>query len=371
MRILAVGMLDSVHFAKWAELASRFATEIVVMASGPHRRVHPKLLTNKQVKIHRLLRYASLPLWVLSNLLRMPWVDRIRAGLLAREVRRSAPDLIHIHEMQSGGYPLVSELGKTNYPVIYTPYGSDMFWFSQFQTHRHKISRFLSKVSLLIPECDRDVEIARRLGYRGLIGPNLPASGYFDLNNSPAQANSKERMVLIKGYGGKWGLAPELLRALSRFRREFDDVELAIYSATADTIQQARRLIRAGFKVTVYRKFELTQEDVRALMLRAQVHVGVSRSDGQPASFVEAVLAGCIPIQTRTACLPFLDLHMDASLFPEPDRISEIPEKVLYVLNNFQALSQGSDHLVAWAEELSDRDASSAKLEAAYRSVLP
>lgn len=369
-RILAVGMVDSIHFAKWAELASSFADEVLVLPSGPHRQVHPRLRANNKVSVNSLLALISLPIWIFSRAFGIGWLNKVRAVVFLRWVEKYAPDIVHIHEMQSGGYPLSATLERTPLPVVYTPYGSDMAWFAQLPAHRGPITNFLGKVTLLIPECKRDVKIARSLGYKGAVAPAMPASGFFEQGIHGSNARGKDRIVLVKGYGGRWGLAPQFLAALQGRQTDFANVELIVYSATRDTLRIAKRLQREGFNISVYKKFGLSSEKLGGLMARATVHVGLSRSDGQPASLVEAAIARCIPIQTDTACLPELDLLIELELLARADRIDDVPNQLLRILNNSGDLTSKLAEFYSWGDSLTNKEVAANKLRDAYLSIL-
>ena len=365
--ILAVGMVDSIHFAKWAELASSLVDQILVVPSGPHRHIHPRLRENNKVRINGLLSITSLPLWVASKLLRLVWFDQVRAKVFEHWVKKYAPDVVHIHELQNGGYPLIHSLGKIKTPVVYTPYGSDMAWYSQVPAHAKRISQFLRRVSVLIPECERDERMARSLGFAGFAAPMMPASGYFETSQLNSSDKAKERMVLVKGYGGKWGLAPQLLESLKGRQHVFSDVEIVIYSATRDTRQVARTLSRNGFNIAIYKKFELSPSQLKELMSRATVHVGLSRSDGQPASYVEAAVSRCIPIQTDTACLPLTDLQKQLGLLASPSEIDRVPDQILSALDNRESIVDKLAELFVWSDGLTNKEAALVKLQLAYQ----
>lgn len=367
--ILAVGMVDSIHFVKWAELASPLVDQILVLPSGPHRHIHPRLRANNKVKISAFLSVTSLPLWVASKLLRLVWIDQVRAKVFEHWVKKYVPDIVHIHELQSGGYPLIHSLGKTKSPVVYTPYGSDMAWYSAVPGHSKRISEFLSRVSVLIPECERDERMARGLGFSGFVAPMMPASGYFETSQPNSSANAKERMVLIKGYGGKWGLAPQLLESLKGRKNVFSDVEIVIYSATRDTRKVAKTLSRNGFNIVIYKKFGLSPSQLKGLMTKASVHVGLSRSDGQPASYVEAAVSRCIPIQTDTACLPLTDLQKQLGLLASASEIESVPDQILSALDNRESIVNKLSELFVWSDGLTNKEAALVKLQLAYQTL--
>ena len=52
---------------------------------------------------------------------------------------------------------------------------------------------------------------------------------------------------------------------------------------------------------------------------RARVHIGISLSDGVPASLLESMVTGAFPIQTSTACCDGWIVNQKSGLLVSPD----------------------------------------------------
>jgi glycosyltransferase involved in cell wall biosynthesis len=74
-----------------------------------------------------------------------------------------------------------------------------------------------------------------------------------------------------------------------------------VFSAEGKAIKYAIKLRRQGYQVRIYKKHQLSQREVMDLLRRSRVFIGVSRSDGLPASFLEAMSQGAFPIQSNTS----------------------------------------------------------------------
>ena len=179
-RILAIGMVDSIHFARWLDSANGINAEITIFPSGPNRRVHQLivalLVTNsRRFTLSKLMTGLSLPIWCMDRLLG----GQLRALILRALLKQRLFDIVHFHEMQSGGYPLTrlpaNLLSRSK--VFYTPYGSDLFWFQNDAKHLAKIHQTLRLVNGIFPESERDGILAHQYGFQGELLTSMPAAG--------------------------------------------------------------------------------------------------------------------------------------------------------------------------------------------------
>lgn len=305
MKILVVGMVDSIHLARWLEQFVGCPYRFLIFPSSPHRRVNVKLrsLTAQysQFKIPNLLRVLSLPLWVADRLLS----DRLRGFLLSIYARQFQPDFVHVLEFQNGGYTYLRALGKSRRlgkaPLLLTPYGSDMYWFQRFEKHRQKLRRLLSRADALSCECMRDQALAADLGFEGSLTPVVPAFGKVTFD--PPLEGGHRNKILVKGYQNKWGQASKAIEAIGLVSDIVRPFQIHFFSCNTVTIWLARRLARRqNLNVTTHKKGSLTHEEMQNLFKSALIYIGLSKSDGISASMIEAMAQGAIPIQSNTSC---------------------------------------------------------------------
>ena len=310
-KILIVAMADSVHTARWIRQFDSDEIEFVLFPSTPHRRIHGLIGEHKQIKpiswlrISRFMTIGALPLGLLDLLFK----NFFRSKILAREIKTFQPDIIHIMETQHSGYLAHKALKKSqnNSKIILSIWGSDLFWFQKFKRHKKKITRLLSLVHLLVTECHRDEELARKFGFIGECLHGVPASGGFDHKDFskflPDNPPSKRRTIAIKGYSGFVGLGPTAIRGLKSISSYIKNYEIVIYSASPYSKLVARRVkLATGLKIKVYLKHSLTPMQMQDLFLRSRVVLGMSKSDGLPATIKEAMFTGAFPVQTGTSC---------------------------------------------------------------------
>ena len=310
-KILIVAMADSVHTARWIRQFDNDEIEFVLFPSTPHRRIHGLIGEHKQVKrisslrISRFMTIGALPLGILDLLFK----NFFRSKFLAREIKTFQPDIIHIMETQHSGYLAYKALKKsqTNSKIILSIWGSDLFWFQKFKRHRSKISSVLKMVDLLVMECNRDRETALGLGFGGTFSVNMPATGGLNTGllreRALEQPTVTRKLIAVKGYSGFVGLGTEALKVIELVESQINEFSVMVYSAGLRTLWQSRWLRKSmGERLQVIRKHKLSNLEIEEMFLKSRVSLGLSLSDGLPATVKEAMSTGAIPIQTSTSC---------------------------------------------------------------------
>jgi glycosyltransferase involved in cell wall biosynthesis len=335
VRVLIVGMLDSIHLARWLEQFSKNDIDFVLFPSTPNRRIHHQIKT--MVRSNKRATYTIVPG---MKILALPFAiadlllaNRIRAKMLQLLIDKSLLgfDVIHSHETQHAGY--LSDLAirkSSNQPKhILSIWGSDLYWFQQFKKHRTKIRGVLEQTNQLILECERDIELAYELGYKGYEPILTSASGGFDITEVElgrhSQPTSERKTILIKGYTGFVGRADLALKAIEELSTDLKDFKITVYSTDARTRQIIKRLRRTtDLTITSFKKHELSHSSMLALFRESRIHIGISESDGMPGSLREAMLNGCFPIQTDTSCGNEWIRHLETGLLVSTKRSTDI-----------------------------------------------
>lgn len=309
-KILVVGMLDSVHLARWLGHFAHDGHDFLIFPSSPHRRVHPllkELLANKSDSKFRVVgstRQTGVLLFVMDRLSG----NRLASLLLGQVIDRFRPDYLHAVEIQHAGYMClrtISRKGKGKYRFLVTNYGSDLFWFARFEEHRQRIVQILSLADGYFAECERDVSLARKLGYQGRTFPVAPNAGGFssEILERPLTSSRDRSTILIKGYHGWVGRAKIALDAIRLLADELEGVEVVVYSANLVTWVKAMQVrLEAKIRIKVFLKNQLTHSQMLELFSKSKVYVGLSLSDGISTSMLEAMAMGAVPVQTSTAC---------------------------------------------------------------------
>ena len=76
-KVLIIGMLDSIHLARWLEMFVDSSYIFTIFSSSPNRKVHYKIKELAKIQkgseqfiyIHWISRYFSVPLWIMDKIL--------------------------------------------------------------------------------------------------------------------------------------------------------------------------------------------------------------------------------------------------------------------------------------------------------------
>jgi glycosyltransferase involved in cell wall biosynthesis len=366
--LLVIGMATSIHVARWLELLAALDIEVTLISSNASRGAHPRimqLLQRPQGQLMRLsipnisLKY-SLFLWIADRFL----ADSLRALLIYSKIKKDRPDLVHVLELQNAGYPASKAyrwLGNENKPPLFvTNYGSDVYWYQKFSSHRKKLKRLFKQSAALSAECSRDLEIARTLGFTGKIFPALPVTGGLGIDQIACPESttqlSTRKAITIKGYQNKWGRALSALRALDLCDvNALKDYEIHIYSCGMRVRRQALKFSkRTGTKVHLYKKGELSHDDVLRILRTSRIYIGLSTSDGISTSMLEAMSQGAIPIQTNTACANEWIKDNETGHIADLNNIPEIARQINFWLNsNTETIRAQKKNLITITEKYS------------------
>jgi glycosyltransferase involved in cell wall biosynthesis len=303
MKILLVGMADSIHLSRWISQFDSSDLIFEVVSASPHRRVQKgiseRARKSNRVSITWFSRVFSLPMWIADRFLS----DWVRGAYIAWRIRRFNPEIVHIHELQNAGYATrrAFQLLKKRQPkLIVTNYGSEIVWFSKFPKHKAKIKALLDIADGFSAECTRDYNLAAQIssGYQTL--PLMPVAGGLAKFTGPERVRNK---ISIKGYENHWGKAIVALETVAGLGARLGNLEIVLYSCNAPVLRAAKKLSKStGMKITTYKKGALSHNEVMDLFQSSLIYVGHSLSDGISTSMVEAMAMGAIPVQTNTSC---------------------------------------------------------------------
>jgi len=223
-------------------------------------------------------------------------------------IKKYHPSTVHALELQNAGYVALKGL-KKNKPdglrLLVTNWGSDIVWFQEFPKHKQRLERLLSIADAHSSECERDVALAKDLGFKGQVMPVIPNAGGFteaDLT-MPRLTAVQRKTIALKGYDGWVGRAKVSIEAIRSMALELHGHEIVVYSANRSVLKLAKKVEReTGLSIKANGKGKLTHKQVLELFARSRIYIGLSESDGISTSMLEAMAMGAIPVQTSTAC---------------------------------------------------------------------
>ena len=377
-KVLLVAMADSVHTARWIRQFDDDEIEFILFPSTPHRRIHPLIKhrleeSDSTLRISQWMKLAALPLGVADLI----FSNVFRAKLLAREIKNFKPDLIHVMETQHAGYltDKALEVISLKQKVILSIWGSDLYWFSQFSKHIVKLRSVLSKVDLLIMECRRDQELAISLGYVGSFYEFMPATGGMntELLSEKARivAPGDRKWIAVKGYSGFVGLGKDAVKVVAKIESQIEDFSVFVYSVGLGTWLKSINLRKKmGARLVMARKHTLTNNQIEEMFLKSRVALGLSLSDGLPATVKEAMCMGAFPIQTSTSCAAEWFTDGVGGILVKPNDVAATASALLHVLRNDQLVDDAMETNLKQSEYLFSSKVLTQKAKSLYSSVL-
>ncbi|MBW1897871.1 MAG: hypothetical protein JRI61_02285 [Deltaproteobacteria bacterium] len=197
MRLLIVAMSESIHTARWINQVADQGWDIHLFPSVDNGILHLEMKNitvyhsvyawqkekNINVKLQGLPLFYN-PFAVLARKTLSKLFPKYRAVQLGRLIDKLEPDIIHSLEIQHAGYLLFEsrKFTKNKFPVsIVTNWGSDIYLFGRLAEHEPKIRAVLESSDYYSCECKRDVELARKYGFKGKVLPVFSNTGGFDL----------------------------------------------------------------------------------------------------------------------------------------------------------------------------------------------
>lgn len=362
MRILFVAMANSIHTARWIGQVADQGWDLHLFSSIDSGVVQPAL---RNVTVHdsfyswRNDRHASVksrgipfPSKRLADIARretLKIAPEYRVDQLTRLVRKLKPDLIHSLEIQAGGYLTLKAKQQMNgsFPCwMATNWGSDIFLFGRLAAHAKHVRAVLQALDYYWCECQRDVELARANGLKGVALPVLPIAGGLDLGwalslKQPG-LTSERPTILLKGYQHFVGRALVGLRALRLCAKELAGYRLVIYMAT-DDVKLAAELFSQDTGIEIEIVPRCSHEEMLRLFANARIYIGLSVSDGISTSLLEAITMGTFPIQSSTACADEWIVHGESGMIVPPEDPVAIAEAIRRALKDDTLVNKAAE----------------------------
>lgn len=338
MRILFISM-NSIHAQRWIANMDNDQQELYWLNTSSTGKMDlPQKVTQITDWQNRKIKYISGEYFLRKKLswiynFMEPYLQVSIAEQLEILIQKIQPDVIHSFEMQSCSYSLVEVLNKyKNIPWIYSCWGSDLYYFQNFKSHKLKIIQVLQRVNFLQTDCNRDIEIAKALGFRGSSLKVIPGGGGFNLdaiqkNKLPV---NQRNIILVKGYENKFGRALNVIKALCEIKEFLLNYEVVVFASHPLVIDYIKN---NALPFTILSKEALTHQEVLELMGKSLLYIGNSISDGIPNTLLEAIVMGAFPIQSNPGGATQEVLTTDNGLLIEnPDSVLEIKALILKAL---------------------------------------
>lgn len=388
MRILFVGMAESVHTARWIGQLAGLDWDLhlfPVTHVAPHRSLTGVTMhTFSRARIPGTdpgLRLDGRYPFRRGSYRAQRFADRAfparmtRTAQLASVVRRIKPDIVHSLGVQHGGYLTLEakqNLGAGCPPWLVSCWGIDVCLLGRLAEHAPQIREVLTACDYFTADCDRDLALARQLGFAGETYPALPGAGGLDIELAkslrPHGPTSARRVVALKGYQGLYGRALDALRAIEMCADVLQDFTVVVYFPQPDIAVAAELMSqRTGIKVEMFPHG--SYEDSLRLHGRARVSLAVNISDGLPLSTIEAALMGSFPVQTDTSCVGERLRDGEGTLLVPPDDTARIAAAVRRALTDDDLVDRAAEVNLQYIATTLSREAVTPQVVEMYEKI--
>ena len=375
-RILFVSFPYSVHAGRWISLLRGTDWDVHVFPSQRNNHLHESfdhltywpvpevpLVLNGQEDV----RLGSLP-----GGSQMAAGEEGLAEYLSAVIDEVGFDIVHSLEFQHAGYltsRALKNLSRQRPLWIATNYGADIILFAKDEAHEHRVREVLAGCDLYSAECERDVRLARSLGFPGKVFTILPNSGGIDLAAAQrlrrAGPSSQRGIIAVKGYQHFAGRALTALQAIDLCRPFLQGYEVRVFAPFPEVRAEAERLaVERGIKITCLPD-QVQHEEILRLHGSARASIAISIADGISTSLLEAMAMGSFPIQTSTACADEWIEDGTSGFIVHPDNPYQIAHCLSLALTDDALVDRAAER--NW--EVIGRKADRAKIEDQVRSA--
>ena len=316
-KVLVIGLVDSVHLARWLSQFRYSNIDFYIFPSKKFRRLHYDLRKLLKAQFTSKFIYLGFAKYLVGfGFLEYMFFEifskisskNTHKKYLSRVLSLIKFDYIHAIEIQGAGY-LYCDTAKglnKDTKLILTNWGSDIYFYQKEPLHLLKIKNILKLASFYSAECTRDYQLAKKYGFAGIELPCIPNAGGFDPTKirSDICRPSQRNLISTKGYGGKFGLAHLVIPTLIELNEKVPQFDYLFYSVTEDIyelIRSAPKKFREKARVFKVEK-PIPHELLLEYFTKSRLLISASQSDGISTSFLESIVTGAYPIQTDTSC---------------------------------------------------------------------
>jgi glycosyltransferase involved in cell wall biosynthesis len=358
MRILFVGNARSIHLVRWVgqlegtgwdvHVFDCYDTPLNPAQKGMSAQVHSTAPDSKIGAIRR--RYLSWRRRFIETDDRDDvYFARSRARSLAGLIDQLQPDIIHALSFVHGcclvleAAKISRECSKTR--LIFSTWGHEFTYFARRPHFASRVESTLELFDCCVPDCQRDLRLAREAGFRGKIFGPFPGGGGYDVSACrsavPSVAPSKRKSIAVKGYQHWYGNALLALDCLGRCSNELTGYKVEIYGASRIVRAAAQKLSGAtGLEVSILPP--CPHSDMLGLMGRARIDLAVNTGDGTPNTMLEAMTMGAFPIQSDTQSIKEWITHGNNGLLIRPTEAGTITQALLQALEHDELVDRAA-----------------------------
>jgi len=305
MKILMVS-IPSLHFFRWTRQLENSGHEVYWFDITGMSEKSERLNWVSQKTGWKLKWNYPGRLFVKKNFLKLyqflqSFNEHKTAVIFEQYLNEIKPDVVHSFSIQIASLPILPVMKKHHcLKWIYSSWGSDIFNKKGKNNFDSNVKEIFSRVDYMFSDNQRDAEIARDFGFKGINLGVFPGGGGYDLKlikqlSAPLE---KRKIILIKGYEGSLGRCIAVLKAIQNLKELIENFEIVIFGAhqsVFDFVQNSEMYSWGNLKIYA----NISHHEVLVYMGKSKFYIGNSMSDGLPNTLLEAICSGTFPIQSN------------------------------------------------------------------------
>jgi glycosyltransferase involved in cell wall biosynthesis len=346
MKILLVS-IKAIHFRRWAEQLENSGHEVYFFdVSGKVGKIDgmPWLHQKKSWKY----RWDFPKRYYLKN--KWPKVYSIIERINNRDIEKIfeaylneiQPDVVHSFVLYLSCAPILEVMNKYNkIEWVYSAWGNDLFYYQTIPSYKKDIIKVLQRIDYMFADCQRDIKLAKELGFQGKVLGVFPGGGGYELNMYEPYIKQLDtrNIILIKGYEQRFGKAINVINALIKIKENLTKYKVVVFGADNE-FYEAYKFVKGSDFVEI--RGALKHSDVLKLMGKSLIYIGNSISDGMPNTLLEAIIMGAFPIQSNPggATDEIITNGENGLLIEDCEDIESIKSIILNVLSDSELLEK-------------------------------
>lgn len=268
-------------------------------------------------------------------------------SVLSRKIKEINPDVIQSFEMHSACTSILDiMILYPNIKWIYSCWGNDIYYYLDDAERLKKMKKTFPYIDYMFADCERDFNLAYKLGFNGkFLGP-FPGGGGYDFQSlSPLiQKFDRRNIILVKGYQHHYGRCNNILEVLLNLKNELKDYKIVVFGATPEVYEYISENEKFKEFENLIIRGRIGHGEILELMGASSIYIGNNISDGTPNTMLEAIIMGAFPIQSNPggATGEIIVDGVNGLLIYEPENFEHIKSIIKKAINNKCLIQSGT-----------------------------
>jgi glycosyltransferase involved in cell wall biosynthesis len=267
------------------------------------------------------------------------WRPLVSFGKVKKVLKKIRPDILHAHYISS--YGVVAALTGFH-PLVLSALGTDVLVSPQSSfIHRIAAKHAFSKADWITAVAAHMIQPMLALGAPADRTEAVLFGIDPDIFNAKSYAPPAGRFVITstRNFEPVYNI-PVILKAVAALRDKISGLELRMIGAGSLREELKRMTEELGIKDITTFTGKLPQPALADELRASHLFISMSRSDGNPISVNEAMACGPFIIASNIPANAQWIKEGDNGLLADADDAGALSEKILYVYNNYSAISE-------------------------------